>query len=73
MRKKTSAQELDLLIQQPEITIEFKEARSQFGRDDVLKYVVALANERGGKLVLGVSDKKPGVSSVAERLKVTKV
>lgn len=39
--------------------IEFKEAKSSFDTDKLAAYAVALANERGGKLVLGVSDKKP--------------
>lgn len=43
--------------------IEFKKAETSFnfdnGRHSVCGYCVALANEKGGKLVLGVSDKIP--------------
>ena len=39
--------------------LEFKEARQEFKPDDVLKYCVALANEGGGHLVLGVTDTRP--------------
>jgi ATP-dependent DNA helicase RecG len=39
--------------------LEFKEAKNQFDTDKVLKYCVALANEGGGYLVLGVTDKPP--------------
>jgi len=39
--------------------LEFKEAKFQFDSTRLLKYCVALANERGGCLVLGVTDKRP--------------
>jgi len=39
--------------------LEFKEARTHFNVDRLIEYCVALANERGGKLILGVSDSKP--------------
>lgn len=39
--------------------LEFKEAKQQYDGTKLLKYCVALANERGGHLVLGVSDKSP--------------
>lgn len=39
--------------------LEFKAARQQFGWDDLCSYMVALANEGGGHLVLGVTDKRP--------------
>ncbi|MBI5787296.1 MAG: putative DNA binding domain-containing protein [Candidatus Schekmanbacteria bacterium] len=39
--------------------LEFKEAKNNFDFNMLLEYCVALANEGGGKLVLGVSDKKP--------------
>ncbi len=40
-------------------TLEFKEAKAQFDNDKLYKYCVALANEGGGKLILGVADKPP--------------
>lgn len=39
--------------------LEFKEAKQQFDVSKLLRYCVALANEGGGKLVLGVSDRTP--------------
>jgi ATP-dependent DNA helicase RecG len=39
--------------------IEFKEAKSTYSFEKLVEYTIALANERGGKLILGVSDKKP--------------
>ena len=40
-------------------TLEFKEAKAQFDNDKLYKYCVAIANEGGGKLILGVADKQP--------------
>ena len=39
--------------------LEFKEAKTQFDNKKLYKYCVAIANEGGGCLVLGVSDKPP--------------
>ena len=39
--------------------IEFKEAKSDFSFDKLAKYCAALSNEGGGKLILGITDKKP--------------
>jgi ATP-dependent DNA helicase RecG len=39
--------------------LEFKEAKQQFDTTKLLRYCVALANEGGGHLVLGVTDKSP--------------
>lgn len=39
--------------------LEFKEAKSQFDNTKLYKYCVALANEGGGFLLLGVADKPP--------------
>jgi len=38
---------------------EFKEAKNRFGFHEALKYCCALANCGGGKLVLGITDKRP--------------
>ena len=40
-------------------TLEFKQARNRFGLDELTEYAVALANEGGGKIILGVSDQRP--------------
>lgn len=39
--------------------LEFKEAKQQYDNTKLLRYCVALANEGGGHLVLGVTDKRP--------------
>lgn len=39
--------------------LEFKSAREGFDQDKLTKYCVALANERGGMLILGITDQLP--------------
>jgi len=39
--------------------LEFKEAKARFDFEELVKYCCALANERGGRIVLGVTDKRP--------------
>lgn len=39
--------------------LEFKEAKTSFDAEKLVKYCAALANEGGGHLVLGVTDKRP--------------
>jgi len=39
--------------------LEFKEARTTFAADDMLRYLCALSNEGGGHLVFGVTDRQP--------------
>jgi ATP-dependent DNA helicase RecG len=39
--------------------LEFKEATNRFDFEELVGYCVALANEGGGQVVLGVTDKKP--------------
>ena len=39
--------------------LEFKEAKTQFHFEKLVKYCVALANEGGGRMILGVTDKPP--------------
>ncbi|MXW41258.1 MAG: ATP-binding protein [Synechococcus sp. SB0668_bin_15] len=38
---------------------EFKEAQGNFDHEKLFSYCVALANEGGGNLVLGVTDRQP--------------
>jgi ATP-dependent DNA helicase RecG len=55
-----SVDELNRLLNSVENErLEFKAARTEFSSDKVTKYCVALANEGGGRLILGVSDKFP--------------
>ena len=39
--------------------LEFKEAKTQFDTDKLTRYCIALANEGGGHLILGVTNKQP--------------
>jgi len=39
--------------------LEFKEAKENFHFEKLVKYCVALANEGGGQIILGVTDKRP--------------
>jgi ATP-dependent DNA helicase RecG len=39
--------------------LEFKEAKGTYPLEDLANYCVALANEGGGRIVLGVTDKRP--------------
>lgn len=39
--------------------LEFKEAKNQFDTTKLMRYYVAIANEGGGSLVLGVTDRLP--------------
>ena len=41
--------------------LEFKEAKNHFHFETLVNYCVALANEGGGKMILGVTDKPPRV------------
>ena len=51
--------DLTQILQYPESeNIEYKEAKTQYGTDKLIKYCVAFANERGGRLLLGIKDNK---------------
>jgi len=57
---KSGAQEFDGWIEGKENEhLEFKEARNRYDFETLVKYCAALANEGGGKVILGVSDPKP--------------
>jgi ATP-dependent DNA helicase RecG len=54
------AEEFATLLDEPEGSrVEFKAASSGFHFEDLCKYCVALANEGGGTIVLGVTDRRP--------------
>ncbi|MCX6989733.1 MAG: putative DNA binding domain-containing protein [Chlamydiae bacterium] len=57
----TFPEELQTLIDSAEEDelLEFKEARNHFDLEKLLAYCSAIANEGGGKLILGVTDKIP--------------
>lgn len=56
----TSIQQLEQWLEDPEgLRLEFKEASQRFDFDKLVRYCVAIANEGGGKIILGVSDRRP--------------
>ncbi|MFA6291400.1 MAG: ATP-binding protein [Victivallales bacterium] len=46
-------------VQSEHQRLEFKEAKTQFDNSKLYKYCVAIANEGGGNLLLGIEDKPP--------------
>ena len=57
----TTIAELDALIARPreDENLEFKEAKETFATPKIYKYCVAIANEGGGQLILGVTNDPP--------------
>lgn len=56
----TSREQLQAWLEAPEGTnLEFKEAKNNFHFDTLVDYCVALANEGGGKIILGATDRRP--------------
>jgi ATP-dependent DNA helicase RecG len=67
----TTPDEIARLLTEPEgERLEFKSASSNFHFEKLVDYCVALANEGGGKIVLGVTDRRPrqvvGTAAFAE-------
>lgn len=57
---KTELDQLQAWMDAPEDEhLEFKEAKNTFEFDDLVCYCAALANEGGGRIILGVSDRRP--------------
>jgi ATP-dependent DNA helicase RecG len=61
LRMATTPDQINLWRQTPfeHQSLEFKEAKSSFDREKLNSYCVAIANEGGGHLVLGIADKPP--------------
>lgn len=56
----TTVEQIHEWLNAPEGTnLEFKEAKQSYHFEKLLEYCVALANEGGGKIVLGVTDQRP--------------
>lgn len=57
----TTPEQIDIWRSAPSETqrLEFKEAKNQFDNRKLYKYCVAIANEGGGQLLLGISDAPP--------------
>lgn len=52
--------DLERLLSEPEgERLEFKAAENRYDFEELVGYCVALANERGGRMVLGVTDRRP--------------
>jgi ATP-dependent DNA helicase RecG len=67
----TTREQLQQWLDEPEgVHLEFKEAKHSFHFDRLVEYCVALANEGGGKIILGVTDRRPrrivGTAAFAE-------
>jgi len=67
----TSLEQLQQWLGEPEgANLEFKEAKNNFHFEKLVQYCVALANEGGGKIILGVTDLRPrrivGTTAFAE-------
>ena len=53
-------EQLTQWLAEPEgLRLEFKEAKNRYDCDKLVGYCVALANEGGGKIILGVTDRRP--------------
>ena len=48
-----------LLVRSENEHLEFKAAENHYSFEELVDYCVALANEGGGKIILGVTDKLP--------------
>ena len=56
----TTREQLQQWLDEPEgANLEFKEAKHSYHFDKLVEYCVALANEGGGKIILGVTDPRP--------------
>ncbi len=56
----TTPEQFQVLLETPEGShIEFKSATGGFHFDKLVDYCVAIANEGGGKIILGVTDRRP--------------
>lgn len=67
----TTLEQLQHWLAEPEGSrLEFKEAKQNYHFEKLLPYCVALANEGGGKIILGVTDRRPrrivGTAAFAE-------
>lgn len=55
-----TVEELETWLSEPEAErLEFKEAKNNFHFETLAKYCAALANEGGGKIIFGVTDRRP--------------
>jgi len=67
----TAAEQLQHWLAEPEgVRLEFKEAKQNYHFEKLVEYCVALANEGGGKIIFGVTDRRPrrivGTAAFAE-------
>lgn len=67
----TTPEEFLRILDAPEGSrLEFKQARNRYEFDELVRYCVAVANEGGGKILLGVTNRRPrrvvGTSAFSE-------
>jgi ATP-dependent DNA helicase RecG len=67
----STADQLQHWLAEPEgVRLEFKEAKQSYHFEKLIEYCVALANEGGGKIIFGVTDRRPrrivGTAAFAE-------
>jgi ATP-dependent DNA helicase RecG len=56
----TTPEQFQQWLSEPEgLHLEFKEAKTRYDFEKLVRYCVALANEGGGKIILGVTDRRP--------------
>jgi len=56
----TTLEEFQVLLESPEgCHVEFKAATGGFHFEELARYCVAIANEGGGKIIIGVTDRRP--------------
>ena len=73
----TTPEQIDLWRATPKETqrLEFKEAKNQYDTQKLCAYCVAIANEGGGQLVLGIADQLPraivGTSAFPDSMSLT--
>jgi ATP-dependent DNA helicase RecG len=60
LQMRTTVEQLHNWLFEPEgLQLEFKVAKNRYDFDKLVQYCVALANEGGGKIILGVTDQRP--------------
>src|SRR5258708_6722194 len=61
IERATSTQQIDALlgVRSEDEHLEFKAAENRYDFEELVDYCVALANEGGGRMILGVTDKAP--------------
>ncbi len=69
----TSVQQIDALltVRAENEHLEFKAAENRYGFEELVDYCVALANEGGRRIILGVTDKTPRIFRIRRQFSNT--